>query len=492
MICLANITTNNYEAKNIRWFEKLFYVYFLGPLLFLGIIGNILYFTFNLKMKHNDISHGNSDQTHHNTNIVSKDSNKLHSHTSNIVSFRPSKKNRNASTTHFYVIIYAILLWDVIACVNLIFFPFLYYSSSDLGISNKIFMIFSIKVTLLMEHICAANVNWDTTILSMNRFMAIYFPHRFANLTSSHRPNNEGENEVATSKYSLKKYLNHLSQFFGHRFILKKTQKSALILMISICFASILISMPYLFYVDIKRGLNYVSAIQNTTAILYPVSCESFFKKSIKFNYYFKLSKFYHNFSPYYDKFFSILVYLLPTLLITISNVFIYIKLKKLKRTGVVKSPLDSKTASNYETSLTMANQITRPSVLDPNVMMGKLSSNIIPNNILPLTQKLRQQLLKNDPNFKEAKKSSKLYFEKYVLTLAIGIEFLLLNLPYVIYVFATNESWVENSSSNIIKIQTIVYFLKHSNHSINVYINIIYNSAMRSLIMFQLNKCYK
>ncbi|CAK9304872.1 unnamed protein product [Gordionus sp. m RMFG-2023] len=253
LICLANITTYIYEEKNINLFEKLFYVYLLGRLLFLGIIGNIFYFICTLKLKYNE----NRGQTfHHNTNIVRKNSNELPIHTSNITSFRPSNKTRNAASSHFYVIVCTILLWNVIACVNLIFFPFLYYSSDDLGISNKIFMIFSIRVTLLMEHICAANVNWVTTILSMNRFMAIYFPHRFANLTSIHRPKNESENDVATSKYSLKMYLNRVSKFFGRHFILKKTQKSALILMFSIFFASIFISMPHLFYLDVIKGLS--------------------------------------------------------------------------------------------------------------------------------------------------------------------------------------------------------------------------------------------
>ncbi|CAK9303291.1 unnamed protein product [Gordionus sp. m RMFG-2023] len=51
-ICFANITLNKFAEKNIIWFERLMYVYILGPFLVLGILGNIFYFIISLKMKY--------------------------------------------------------------------------------------------------------------------------------------------------------------------------------------------------------------------------------------------------------------------------------------------------------------------------------------------------------------------------------------------------------------------------------------------------------
>ncbi|CAK9304856.1 unnamed protein product [Gordionus sp. m RMFG-2023] len=443
-----------------------------------------------------NITKGNKDPTvHGQINIAHKNSIIPQIRASGDICIRPPKRTSKASTDHFYVIIYSILLWNVIACINLIFFPFLYYSSMNLGISNKIFITYSTRVTFFVEEVCAINLNLNTTVLTINRFMALYFPYRFANLMNRAGSINEGENEVASFKYSPKNILNYMRQFFGSHFILKKTRKTALILMISICVFSIFISIPYLFYVDVEKGAKYIHSNQNTTLILPYLSCDSLILKThIKFYYYYKLSKFYHFFSTYYDKVFSIIIYLIPTLLIMIFNISIFIKLKKLKEIGELHSKL--RTTSIFKSnSFTTMIRNSRQSLFYPTVLMDRPPRNKIdPKSILPPVQEtpLGSELLANDSNVKEETKTTKVNLDKYILTLAIGIEFLLLNLPYVIFVFVANDSWVEESSSVISKAQTIVYFLKHSNHAINVYINIIFNSVIRSSIMFQLNRCYK
>ncbi|CAK9304002.1 unnamed protein product [Gordionus sp. m RMFG-2023] len=483
------------------------YVYLLGPLLFLGIIGNIFYFLFSSKIKYNkNILHNKDESIYRNTNItisrLDKDdiimpkttSKQLQTHSKEHISLRPSNNSMNASTAHFYIIIYTILLWDVIACINFIFFPFLYYSNRDLGISNKIFMIYSTRATFFVEQVCATNLNWNTTILSLSRFMAIYFPHRFANLTTQNRFKNEGKTEPS-QKYRMRNnaYLKYIRQFFGHLFMIKKTKKSALILMASICLFSIFISMPYLFYVDVKEGVRNKNSQLNTTVILSQVTCDSKrLKNPIIFSYYFVMSKFYDSFSTHYDKFFSILVYFIPTLLIMFSHIFVFAKLKKLKRTVNVKSH-GSDISTNIESNLTVVNQKIRPSHLSPNDRINKVFNNKTNPKFITLPAQTTPSIRsypKNDQNSKTTK-SAKFYLDKYVLTLAIGIEFLLLNLPYVIYVFMTSQSWVEGASSKFARIQIIVNFLKYSNHSINVYINIIFNSTIRTVLMFQLNKFY-
>ncbi|CAK9303754.1 unnamed protein product [Gordionus sp. m RMFG-2023] len=458
-------------------------------------------------MKYNEnISHHNKNENvvrntetihHSNQNkTISKNSIKFQTHSKRgKETLIPSHKSMNNSTAHFYVIIYTILFWDCIACINLIFFPFLYYSSPDFGISNKKFMIYIIKVNYFLDEVCAINLNWNTAILSINRFIAIYFPYRFANLTNRNHMKNEGEN-VPPQKYSMKNnaYLNYIRQLFGHDILLKKTRKSGMILMTSIFLFSIILSAPYLFYVELKEGVRDIHSKQNTTVVLYQVLCHSkLLKNPIKFSYYYVMSKFFHSFSIRYDNFFSILVYFLPTLLIMFSQIFVFAKLKKLKKTVNVKLHFESNISKNTENSLTMAKQNSIPSQLSPKNQISKHLTNSLNPRIIPvlITPPIRSHLPKNDQNNKTIK-FSKFNLDKYILTLAIGIEFLLLNLPYVIFVFITNQSWVDGASSKITTVQAIVYFLKYSNHSLDVYINIVFNSIIRNFLRYKLNKCYR
>ncbi|CAK9303323.1 unnamed protein product [Gordionus sp. m RMFG-2023] len=354
------------------------------------------------------------------------------------------------------------------------------------------------RVTFFVEEVCANNLNWNTAILSMNRFVAIYFPYQFANLTHRNGAKNERINESSSKKYSA--YLNYTRQFFGHLLTLRKTRKSGILLMVSIFIFSIFFSMPYLFYIDLKKGVRDMnsSSRQNTTVIvLYQqVSCQSRLSKfPRKYSYYYIMSKFFDSFSIRYDKFFSFLVYLLPSLLIVFSQIFVLVKLKKLGTINI-RSRESYISTTNIESNLTMPNQNIRPNhILGLKARMGKfLYNRTTPKISSPPKQAIyhaRFQLPKNAQNDKTAK-SSKFYLDKYILTLAVGVEFLLLNLPYVIFVFVTNQSWVEGASSTIIKVQAIVYFLKYSNHAINVYVNIIFNSSIRTLIKFQLNRYYR
>ncbi|CAK9303290.1 unnamed protein product [Gordionus sp. m RMFG-2023] len=392
----------------------------------------------------------------------------------------------NDSTAHFYVIINTILMWDVMACINFIFFPFLYYSSSAYGISNKKFMTLITYGTYFVEGVCATNLNWNTAILCMNRFVAIYFPYQFANLTN--RNGAKGNS-----------YLNYARKLFGHLFTLKKTRKSGILLMTLICLFSVFLSTPYIFYVDLKEGVRDINSGQNkTVVVLYrEVSCDSKLSKNpIKFSYYYVMSKFFYSFSTHYDKFFSILVYLVPSLLILFSQISVFAKLKKLKRTINIQPPhVESIISTNIESNLTIPNQNDRPSQVSLKGQMAKNFNNSINSKIFAsptqTTTPIGSHLSKNAQN-NGTTKSSKFYLDKYILTLAVGIEFLLLNLPYVIFVFVINHSWAEGASSTITKVQAIVYLLKYSNHSINVYINIIFNSSIRTLLMLHLNKWYE
>ncbi|CAK9303446.1 unnamed protein product [Gordionus sp. m RMFG-2023] len=510
-LCFANITVNKFVEKKIIWLEKVMYVYILGPFLILGILGNILYFIIYSKTKNgqNILQHENKPEIGGNVNrnlrdfdksnnTVSKISSKIQTNISkNVTLLKPSNKIMNDSTAHFYVIIYTILLWDVIACVTMFFFPFLYYSSSDFGISNKRFMILITKVTYFMHEVCVTNLNWNTAILSMNRFVAIYFPYRFANLITRTRPNRVGDPD---RKFSIKNnaYLNYVLQFFGDRCVLKKTRKSAMILMASIFLFSVLISMPYLFYVNLKKGIRAINSGQNnaTVVVLYErqVSCDTKLPKiPIKFSYNYIMTNFFDSFSIHYDKYFSVLVYLIPTLLITLSQILVFVKMKKLERTISFRSHVESNiSTSNLESCLTISNLNNNPNRLAIKDEINSSNSILNKNDISPptlATSPIRSRL--QAQNFKRTR-SSKSHVDKYILALAVAVEFLLLNLPYVIFVFVTNGSWVEGASITITKVQAVVYFLKLSNHSINVYVNIIFNSTIRSYLVFQLNKYYK
>ncbi|CAK9303312.1 unnamed protein product [Gordionus sp. m RMFG-2023] len=498
LICFANITLNKYVEKEITWLEKLTYVYILGPFLLLGVIGNIFYFIVSRKMSRDDKDKSGPSNTKNDNHLdkddiilSTKNSDKHRTNPKKNVSLKPSDKIVNDSTSHFYVIIFTILFWDVIACVNFIFFPFLYYASSDLGISNEIFMTIITRVTPFVEEVCATNLNWNTTILSMNRFMALYFPYQFANLTNRNRGKNEPSQRYSVRNNACLKYIR---QYSSHLFTLKKTRKSGIILMASIFIFSLFISMPYLFYIDLKKGVRDMnSSRQDTTVVvLYrQVSCDSKLPKNpIKFSYYYKMSKFFDYFSIHYDNFFSILVYLLPTLLITFSQISVFAKLKKLKRTINVQSHVESNISAHLERSLTIPDQNNRTSQLGLKGRLGKLFNSISPK-IAPsaqVTPSIRSHLPKSGQN----NKTTKSYLDKYILTLAIGIEFMLLNLPYVIYVFITKQTWVDGASSKLAKVQVILIFLKDSNHAVNVYINIIFNSTIRTFLMFQLNKWYR
>ncbi|CAK9303452.1 unnamed protein product [Gordionus sp. m RMFG-2023] len=507
-LCFANITVNKFAEKKIIWLEKIMYVYILGPFLILGILGNVLYFVIYSKTKNgqNILQHENKTEIGDNvntnlrdfdkSNTMSKNSSKIQTNISkNVALLKPSNKIMNDSTAHFYVIIYTILLWDVIACVTMFFFPFLYYSSSDFGISNKRFMILITKVTYFLQEVCVTNLNWNTAILSMNRFVAIYFPYRFANLITRTRPNRVGHPD---RKFSIKNnaYLNYVRQFFGDRCVLKKTRKSAMILMASIFLFSMLNSMPYLFYVNLKKGIRAINSGQNnaTMVVLYErqVSCDTKLPKiPIKFSYSYIMTNFFFSFSIHYDKYFSVLVYLIPTLLITLSQILVFVKMKKLERTINFQFHVESN-ISNPVSCFTISSQNNNPNHLaikdGINYSIIRLNQNNITHNTLatpPTRSRLQAQNRKRT-------RSSKSHVDKYILALAVAVEFLLLNLPYVIFVFVTNGSWVEGASITITKVQAVVYFLKLSNHSINVYVNIIFNSTIRSYLMFQINKCYR
>ncbi|CAK9303333.1 unnamed protein product [Gordionus sp. m RMFG-2023] len=508
-LCFANITVNKFVEKKIVWLEKVMYVYILGPFLILGILGNILYFIIYSKTKNgqNILQHENKTEIGGNVNTnlrdfdksnntVSKISSKIQTNIGkNVALLKPSNKIMNDSTAHFYVIIYTILLWDVIACVTMFFFPFLYYSSSDFGISNKQFMILITKVTYFLHEVCVTNLNWNTAILSMNRFVAIYFPYRFANLITRTRPNRQGG---SNQKFSIKNnaYLNYVRRYFGDRCVLKKTRKSAMLLMTLIFLFSMLISLPCLFYVNLRSGIRVINSNNNTVVELYErqISCDTKLPKiPIKFSYNYIMTNFFISFSIPYDKYFSVLVYLIPTLLITFSQIFVFVKMKKLERSINFRSHVESNiSTTNFESCLTISDQNNNPSrsaikdgINNSNCILSK--DSISPPTLAtpPIRSRLQAQNLKRT-------RSSKSHVDKYILALAIAVKFLLLNLPYVIFVFVTNGSWVEGASITMTKVHAVVYFLKFSNHSINVYVNIIFNSTIRSYLVFQLNKYYK
>ncbi|CAK9290398.1 unnamed protein product [Gordionus sp. m RMFG-2023] len=471
-----------------------------------------------------------------------------------------SKLTRNS----FYWFMILILAWDILACVNFIFWPVLYFASPIMGVHSKLFMTHIAVTYWPIEQLCASNVNWLTAILSLDRMISIAFP-----LTFNARFVGQNSRAIVSVIFfitlvgSIPYLLPFKVETIVPRLLCLDYEDTNVTINIEKHFDNKLSTLSPSLGITVHNHKPANLQALKATVITMLQNGENFYLKGgyhdsnalvlvngadfpgdgIRFNsfdnlcliqtklnnftvecilitlpkgYKYVVTKHYTTWNPVYDKVFSVFMYLIPVIIFIFCNTYMLFKLATVQRkvfpTTTADTPSSTPSYAKSDDLTTIGHKSVSYEVDRRNISVLSSKLGIIEEgsgSIEVNTQQSNTVRTNNDDNQKISSKrkkpksatlgislkkkgSSRRKMDKSQtksnrnitkLMMFLNIEFLLFNLPYVLFIYVFNHAYVEVGAISLIRYQVLMNALKYGSHGIRVYVNFLVDKNIKETL---------
>ncbi|CAK9290396.1 unnamed protein product [Gordionus sp. m RMFG-2023] len=511
--------------------QKICYHYILATILALGFAGQAVYASLLLLLRHPD------------NRLVN-----LCLPNTFIRNLRRSNTFRNHAKLirkPFYSFMTLILAWDFLACLNFIFWPVLYYASPIMGVHSKLFMRHITITYWPIEQLCASNVNWLTTILWFDRMISIAYPlkspSRFVSqnsrviisiiflvtLVSSAPYSLPFKLKTITPKLICMNYeKTNTTISYENHFNYRLQAFSPLIGLMAFHKHK---TFNQTFITKVVSGNNiYQKGDYQANNALVLVNKTDFLGNEISFNHFdsicliqTKMSNFtvecilvvlptgfkyvttshYNTWNSIYSKVFSVFMYLIPVIIYIFCNTYMLCKLtpqRKVVPTSTKDnqfsarsylnnndlSPVAPKGASYMDHKKTGIEAQPNTTKLNNQISSSKTK---IPKSITVQETSLANKL--NSSYIKTGNSQVKSIRNITKLMMFLNLEFLVFNLPFVLFIYTFNHAYVEMGTLSLSRYQVLMNTLKYGSHAMRVYVNFLVDKNIKEAIKIIVNQ---